>query len=57
MRVRMKTDVSGSRDGQPWPKRGESFEVSDAEGADLSPSPMATRTSRRLSPATPTSAP
>lgn len=41
MRVRMKTDVSGSRDGQPWPRRGETFEVSDAEGADLCASGMA----------------
>lgn len=41
MRVRMKTDVSGSRDGQPWPKRGETFEVSDAEGVDLCASGMA----------------
>jgi hypothetical protein len=41
MRVRMKTDVSGSRDGQAWPKRGETFEVSDAEGADLCASGMA----------------
>jgi hypothetical protein len=37
----MKTDVSGSRDGQPWPKRGETMEVSDAEGADLCASGMA----------------
>lgn len=41
MRVRMKTDVSGSRDGQAWPKRGETMEVSDAEGADLCASGMA----------------
>jgi hypothetical protein len=37
----MRTDVSGSRDGQPWPKRGETMEVSDAEGADLCASGMA----------------
>jgi hypothetical protein len=41
MRVRMKTEVSGSRDGQPWPKRGETFEVSDSEGAELCASGMA----------------
>lgn len=41
MRVRMKIDVSGSRDGQAWPKRGETFEVSDAEGADLCSSGLA----------------
>lgn len=41
MRIRMRTDVSGSRDGQPWPKRGETMDVSDAEGADLCASGMA----------------
>lgn len=35
MRIRMKADVSGSRNGQPWPGRGQTLEVSDAEGADL----------------------
>ncbi|WDO09955.1 hypothetical protein ME763_32210 [Streptomyces murinus] len=35
MKIRMKTDVSGSRDGQPWPRRGSTLEVPDAEGADL----------------------
>lgn len=42
MHVRMKIDVSGSRDGEPWPKRGEAFEVADAEGADLCASGLAT---------------
>lgn len=41
MRVRMKIDVSGSRDGQPWPKRGETLDVSDSEGADLCSSGLA----------------
>lgn len=41
MRVRMNIDVSGSRDGQPWPKRGETLDVSDAEGADLCSSGLA----------------
>lgn len=41
MRVRMKIDVSGSRDGQSWPKRGEAFDVSDVEGADLCASGLA----------------
>jgi hypothetical protein len=37
----MKVDVSGSRDGQPWPKRGEIFDVSDAEGEGLCSSGLA----------------
>jgi hypothetical protein len=41
MRVRMKTDVSGSRDGRAWPKRGETLDVSDTEGADLCGSGLA----------------
>ncbi|MEV7755630.1 hypothetical protein [Streptomyces griseofuscus] len=35
MKIRMKTDVSGSRNGEPWPGRGSTLEVPDAEGADL----------------------
>lgn len=35
MKIRMKIEVSGTRDGQPWPERGETVEVSDGEGAQL----------------------
>lgn len=35
MRVRMKVDVSGTRNGQPWPRRGQVADVDDAEGAQL----------------------
>ena len=35
MRVRMKVDVSGVRDGKPWPGRGEALDVPDDEGAGL----------------------
>jgi hypothetical protein len=35
MKVRMIADVSGTRDGVDWPKRGELLEVPAAEGADL----------------------
>lgn len=35
MRVRMKVEVSGTRNGHPWPRRGEVVDVPDAEGADL----------------------
>jgi hypothetical protein len=31
----MKGDISGTRDGVPWPKRGEVAEVSAEEGAAL----------------------
>jgi hypothetical protein len=41
MRVRMKIEVSGARNGVAWPKRGETLEVSDAEGADLCSSGLA----------------
>lgn len=35
MKVRMKVDMSGTRNGQPWPPRGEVADVDDREGADL----------------------
>lgn len=35
MKIRMKADISGSRNGKPWPGRGETTEVPDGEGADL----------------------
>lgn len=35
MKVRMIADVSGTRDGQDWPKRGEVVEFPDSEAADL----------------------
>lgn len=35
MKVRMKVDMSGSRDGEPWPHRGETVDLSDVEGAKL----------------------
>ena len=41
MKIRMKGDISGTRDGRPWPKRGEVAEVSDAEGALLCAQGMA----------------
>jgi hypothetical protein len=31
----MKADISGSRNGQLWPKRGEVMELPDDEAADL----------------------
>lgn len=37
----MKVELSGTRNGQPWPKRGEVGHVPDAEGADLCASGMA----------------
>lgn len=35
MRIRMKTQVSGSRNGVPWPPRGGVLDVPDDEGAEL----------------------
>lgn len=41
MKVRIKGDISGSRNGVPWPKRGETMELSDDEGAQLCASGLA----------------
>lgn len=41
MQIRMKTTVSGSRDGVPWPPRGETVELPDDEAAALCASGMA----------------
>lgn len=35
MKVRMKGDVSGSRNGVPWPPRGGTVDLPDGEAADL----------------------
>lgn len=35
MKIRMKADISGSRNGKAWPRRGCVVDVPDAEGADL----------------------
>lgn len=42
MKVVLKVDVSGTRNGQPWPRRGEVVDVGDQEGADLCAAGMAT---------------
>lgn len=41
MKVRIQGDISGSRDGVPWPKRGETMELPDDEGASLCASGLA----------------
>lgn len=35
MRVRMKGEISGTRNGRPWPPRGEVVDLSDAEAVQL----------------------
>lgn len=35
MKVRMKVDVSGSRNGRPWPGRGSTLDLPDDEGASM----------------------
>ncbi len=37
----MKVDVSGTRDGHPWPPRGSVVELPDAEAADYCRNGMA----------------
>jgi len=41
MKVRMKVEITGTRDGKEWPARGEELEVSDEEGRDLCASGVA----------------
>ncbi|MFI6560392.1 hypothetical protein [Streptomyces sp. NPDC050534] len=41
MKIRMKADVSGSRDGEPWPPRGGTLVLPDEEGAALCASGIA----------------
>jgi hypothetical protein len=42
MKVRMTVDISGTRNGQEWPPRGEVVDLPDDEGAALCSSGMAT---------------
>lgn len=35
MRIRMKGDVSGTRDGRDWPPRGGEIDLPDGEAAEL----------------------
>lgn len=35
MKVRMLIDVSGARNGQPWPPRGQDVDLPDDEAAGL----------------------
>ncbi|WP_452089363.1 hypothetical protein [Bacillus wiedmannii] len=35
MRVRMKVTISGTRDGQPWPERGQSVDLPDGEAKQM----------------------
>lgn len=35
MKVRMKEQLTGSRNGKPWPAPGETIEVFDSEAVDL----------------------
>jgi hypothetical protein len=49
VKIKMKVDISGSRNGQPWPARGETVEVPDGEGADLCAAGMAEPVSSRKS--------
>ncbi len=35
MRVKLLVDISGSRNGEPWPQRGEVMNLPDAEAVDM----------------------
>jgi hypothetical protein len=41
MRVMMKVQLSGTRNGQPWPGKGETMELPDDEAAQMCASGMA----------------
>lgn len=47
MKIRMLGDVSGLRNGKPWPKRGTVITISDDEGEALCESGMAERVQGR----------
>lgn len=42
MKVRIKGDISGSRNGVPWPARGETIDLPDDEAAQMCESGLAT---------------
>lgn len=48
MLVKMKSDISGSRDGKPWPRRGFTIELPEMEARELIAEGMA-----EVAPATP----
>lgn len=35
MEIRLTTDISGLRDGVPWPKRGDTIDLPDDEAVEL----------------------
>lgn len=41
MKVRMKVDVSGTRNGQEWPRRGSIVDLPDAEAIQMCEAGMA----------------
>ncbi|MGY0060858.1 hypothetical protein ACWY4P_30660 [Streptomyces sp. LZ34] len=47
MRIRLLGDVSGLRNGKPWPKRGTIITIPDDEGDALCASGMAERVQGR----------
>lgn len=42
MRVIMRAQISGTRDGQEWPARGQAIDLPDTEAADLLNAGLAT---------------
>lgn len=41
MKVRMKVDISGTRNGQEWPRRGSVVDLPDAEAVEMCAAGMA----------------
>ncbi|KPC73717.1 hypothetical protein ADL26_13375 [Thermoactinomyces vulgaris] len=56
MRVTMKVDLSGTRNGEPWPRRGETVDLPDEEAAQLCASGMAETAKGKVEKAVPSKA-
>lgn len=50
MKIRMIVEMSGSRNGQPWPKRGQTVDLPTGEAQHLVDSGIAERVSEDAAP-------
>lgn len=52
MRIRMEVDVSGDRNGKPWPRHGQEVDLPEGEAIALCASGMATPVNKSVETAT-----
>lgn len=52
MRVKMTVDLSGTRDGKPWPPRGQALDLPDAEALQYIEANMAVEAGNAVETAT-----